>query len=1021
MIKKVFLYFWSKKSNISIFVFLSFIFLTLWLSRYFLRAGSFYSHDLDFNLIRSLEAYLSLKEGHFPLRWAGDLNYGCGVPVFNFFYPLVYYLMSFIFVFLGDFLLSWKILVFISLFIGSWFFYLWIKNETKDNIASFGGALIYLLAPYRFSLVFVRGSVEFLAYAILPIVFFLVSKVLSEKKRYPLKTGFLLSLVLVFYFLSHNIVVLITFPVLLFYVLLNLFKEKRNNSFFALFSIISGLFMSSFFWGPAILEKKYVRLSVDNVVVNYWEHFPTLTQLLRSKWGYFYSVPGSEDEMSFMLGYAQWTLVLFSFLFIIYYLFKFRVDPNVFLRKNFWFVFYFTLSIFSIFLMLPISSFIWENVRLLQQVQFPWRILGLTVFLVSCLFSYFLIFVKDNFNNKIFYFIFLLIVFLGLWGNRNHLRVFPSDLQDYKTFKNNSLRYSTTSMANEILPYGSLATCNLEEPFSSEGKVSDLRRGLTYGSFKISFDGLQSDKVLLHLGYFPGLYKFVVNGRENVPYSDCEGRVCISSDEFAPFGFVSWKVAQTPTQKLFNAISVFSLLMWFIFIFGLFRKKYLWLFLLLVFLFFRMYGLDKRIAFGWDQERDAFAVSEILKGKLTLIGPRVIGPNGFFLPPYFFYILSPFYFVGKGDPRVSLLFFLFSYWVLFFVLSYKFISKSVGKNESVLFILIWSVLPLAIGIDRIAWNPIFIPLIFIILLFAHYKYYSTGNLHWFLVLCLSYFFGASFHIQGLFYFPFLLTAFIVNKEVFLKKLVLLVFSAFLVFLPILLFDLRHNFLNFSLIFNFSQNLLVKGGLLDVWSNFVSMFVGLRFEKAAAFVFYLIFVILNLFLLIRINVGYKKHLSYSLFLILLLFPVVFYFYGFRPSEYYFNFLVPVFVLIFSIFIPLVKSALSRLLLIFFLVAFIFWSAKLNLKNSVYYDGESLYFKERVVYFIKEITQNRNYNLSIDSKKGKDAGFYYLLKFYGLEYNKDNTFPLIRIVEPPDSNCFIRFGDYSLCFLPEDFGW
>jgi len=361
MRNKVFLYLLNKRAGI--FAFLLFFVLTLWASRYFLQAKSFYSHDLDFNLIRSFEAYLSLKEGHFPLRWAGGLNNGCGVAVFNFFYPLIYYLMSFLAFFLGDFLLSWKVLVFVSLFFGSWFFFLWIKNETQDTIASLGGALIYLLAPYRFLLVFVRGSVEFLAYALLPLVFFLASKTLSREGKNLSKTGLLFSLVLVFYLLSHNIVVLITLPVLLLYIFLKVFKEERSKHLLIFFVFALGFLMSSFFLGPAVLEKKYVRLSVDNVVVDYRNHFPTLGQLLRSKWGYLYSIPGPEDGMSFMLGYAQWLVLFLYFLFVIYYFFKNKEMVDIFLKKIFGLSFILLFLFFSIFLMLPASSFIWKNIK----------------------------------------------------------------------------------------------------------------------------------------------------------------------------------------------------------------------------------------------------------------------------------------------------------------------------------------------------------------------------------------------------------------------------------------------------------------------------------------------------------------------------------------------------------------------------------------------------------------------------------------------------------------------------------
>ena len=79
------------------------------------------------------------------------------------------------------------------------------------------------------------------------------------------------------------------------------------------------------------------------------------------------------------------------------------------------------------------------------------------------------------------------------------------------------------------------------------------------------------------------------------------------------------------------------------------------------FVFLRFYNLDKRVIFDWDQERDAWVIKQILsEKKLTLIGPRVLGPEGFFLGPFFTYLLAPFYLLTSLHPR-AIIFFLIAY------------------------------------------------------------------------------------------------------------------------------------------------------------------------------------------------------------------------------------------------------------------------------------------------------------------------------------------------------------------------
>ena len=121
------------------------------------------------------------------------------------------------------------------------------------------------------------------------------------------------------------------------------------------------------------------------------------------------------------------------------------------------------------------------------------------------------------------------------------------------------------------------------------------------------------------------------------------------------------------------------------------KFKYLWswqnlllVVVLVLFLFLRFWQIDNRIQFNWDQERDAWQIKEILAGNFTLIGPRVLGADNFFLGPYFYYLLAPFYFFSHLHPR-GMIYFLLFYNLLFFSFAWLFLKKRFSKKTALLF------------------------------------------------------------------------------------------------------------------------------------------------------------------------------------------------------------------------------------------------------------------------------------------------------------------------------------------------
>ncbi|MCX8008937.1 MAG: hypothetical protein N3A54_04535, partial [Patescibacteria group bacterium] len=65
----------------------------------FLKPGMYVTHDGEAQMARFTAYKKAFMDFHIPPRWAGDLNYGYGVPVLNFYYPLPGYIATLLLIF----------------------------------------------------------------------------------------------------------------------------------------------------------------------------------------------------------------------------------------------------------------------------------------------------------------------------------------------------------------------------------------------------------------------------------------------------------------------------------------------------------------------------------------------------------------------------------------------------------------------------------------------------------------------------------------------------------------------------------------------------------------------------------------------------------------------------------------------------------------------------------------------------------------------------------------------------------
>ncbi|MGH7246391.1 MAG: hypothetical protein ACREGI_05680, partial [Candidatus Levyibacteriota bacterium] len=125
---------------------------------FFLTSNLPHTSDGIPHLARIAAYYKELTRGQFPVRWAGDLNFGYGSPIFVFFTPLPYMIGS-ILLFLGiGLVLSLKFLFLFSFLLSGIFMYLFAKEFFQDEKMAFLATIFYQFAPFHLVEIVVRGS-----------------------------------------------------------------------------------------------------------------------------------------------------------------------------------------------------------------------------------------------------------------------------------------------------------------------------------------------------------------------------------------------------------------------------------------------------------------------------------------------------------------------------------------------------------------------------------------------------------------------------------------------------------------------------------------------------------------------------------------------------------------------------------------------------------------------------------------------------------------------------------------------
>lgn len=507
------------KKHIAIIIILSLI--ALWP---FFKQGFFETDDGEWMIIRFTAFYRTLKAGQIPVRFTDQLNNNYGYPVMNFLYPGPFYAAVVPKAIGFNYVSSIKLIFIISTIVSSFGMYIALSQLFKP-FPSFTGALIYLYTPYRMMDLYIRGSLgECFAFATIPLLFYCILKFAKGKEIFTP----LISLATALLITSHNVLAAIFLPILI--VIAFILVKKRILKIIA--SFILGIFIASFFWIPAIYDLKYVRLSVLKVS-DPTKHLIDMRDII-SRW-WFNDKLMASDRLVPEVGIITVVAIIIGLILLFA-----KKERSVLLR------FILITSVLSVFLTTKYSTYLWQSFQPIQVIQFPWRLISVTVFMTPIIIAFTLNRVKTKFLGVI-------IILISISSTIIYtLRINFIDKKDpYYT-----ANVDSTTVKDEYMPLW----VNEKPPKpvkKIESQTASIENVEIRESFYKAAIRAERDSIInVNTIYFPGWY-VKVNGKNTaIDYSNREGIITFK----LPSGYhnVIIKYSKTPLHLISESISLIA-------------------------------------------------------------------------------------------------------------------------------------------------------------------------------------------------------------------------------------------------------------------------------------------------------------------------------------------------------------------------------------------------------------------------------------------------------------------------------
>jgi len=460
--------------------------------------------------------------------------------------------------------------------------------------------------------------------------------------------------------------------------------------------------------------------------------------------------------------------------------------------------------------------------------------------------------------------------------------------------------------------------------------------------------------------------------------------------------------------------------------------------ILLIGAFFRLYRIDEYMTFLGDEGRDAIVVRRLLVN----FDPILVGPGtsigDMYLGPLYYYMMAPALFLANFSPvgpavMVALL------GVATIFLTWWVAREWFGKLVALIASLFYALSPVVIYYSRSSWNPNIMPFFALLSIYSIWRVWQKHEFKWLIALGVSFAFVLQSHYLGLLLAPvfglfWLLTFLAVkNKNEEKSRLFKLSLISFVVFAllmsPLVLFDARHGFRNFSAMkkffterqttisvrpwSGFSKILPISQKIITRLIDGTNLLVGLWTSLLLAFGILLIGA--------RIISGkdLNKKVKSALFLLSVWLTVALVglsVYKQEIYDHYYGFFFPApFILLGVIVSTIIKSAKEKIFLLRFplylavFVAFVFL-ALVNIRYNPLQYPPNRQLQRTVEVADKIIKESKSweFNLAVIAERNYEGAYQYFLE-------KDGA-PLI-IIDPQRADVTITDQLFVVCELPK----
>lgn len=500
-----------------------------------------HTHDSPVHFARMAAYFKALSGGQILPRWAGELNYGYGMPLFNFIYHVPYLVTSVPLALGVGLVSSFKIAVLVSYLLSGLFMYLFSERFLKHKGRAFVATVLYQFSPFHLVDLVIRGDMaEGFALAFFPLVLYTLVRGFEEKNTWNniLLTGITAAILIT----SHNAISLVFFGIASLFILV--FAPNNKKRIEAGVGLAFGLMLSSFYWIPALIERKYTYgdLFMKDM---YKSHFAPLINFF---------LPNVTNSETLQTGGVA---VSFGLVHVI----AFVAAPLFLLRKNVRHkrehvavLFGLVLTLMALFSMQPVSKFLWATIPILRMFQFPWRFLNVTTFSLALIGGIVLV------PKKAFTFTVGIITAIAVLTTMIYFRPpLGFDKIDENYFWNYPLNTTYFGETDVIWSAGPAAAYPKArfEIFDGTGTITDMSKKNTIHTFSVH---AKTDvRIVDRTQYFPGWRVFSDGKKLPVEFQDQNWRGLITFQ--LPPGThriqVIW--GESPIRKIADGITLFSL------------------------------------------------------------------------------------------------------------------------------------------------------------------------------------------------------------------------------------------------------------------------------------------------------------------------------------------------------------------------------------------------------------------------------------------------------------------------------